>query len=122
MSSFVLLGSIASIISAVSSVISIVVLAFVLLGAFLAYRRGFARSTLRLGTLIATIVLAVIGTSFLKGLVGGFFEGTVNDVLAEEGLTSITEASCCLAIQTFHISKSKLPQIWSSFIHRIFFS
>ncbi|MBR6769216.1 MAG: CvpA family protein [Clostridia bacterium] len=93
MSSFVLLGSIASIISAVSSVISIVVLAFVLLGAFLAYRRGFARSALRLDTLIATIVLAVIGTSFLKGLVGGFFEGTVNDVLAEEGLTSITEAS-----------------------------
>lgn len=97
MISSVLLGSVASIISTVSSVLSLVILALVVLGALWALKRGFARSLLRLATLIATIVLSLIGALFLKDTVGGLLESFVNDMLSDMlsggSFTAITEAS-----------------------------
>jgi len=93
MSSFVLLGSVASIISTVSLVLSIVVLAFVLLGAFLAYRRGLVRSALRLGTVILAAVIALIVAIFLKDTIGSLFESAVHGALDGEGFAAITDAS-----------------------------
>ena len=93
MNSFVLLGSISSILSTVSMAISLVVLALVVLGALWALKRGFARSALRLGTVICSIILALIGATFLKDLVGSLLQGLVNDMLSGEGFAAIMDAS-----------------------------
>lgn len=92
MNSPILLGSIASIISTVSLVISIVVIGFVALGAFLAFRRGFLRASLRLATLLLTIAIALLGAIFLKDVIGGLFESLVDSILGT-GSASIIESS-----------------------------
>jgi len=93
MSSFVLLGSIASIISTVSLVLTLVVLAIVALSVFFAYRRGLLRSALRLGTVVVAAVIALVVSIFLKDTIGNLFSGLLDSVLGGDGVGAITEAS-----------------------------
>lgn len=91
MNSPVLLGNIAGILSTASLVISILVFGLFALGIFLAGKRGLTLSLLRFGMLIVSLVLALFGTTFLKGYVGSFLESTLQQYLGK--FKSITEAS-----------------------------
>lgn len=93
MSSTILLGNISGILSTASLILTLVILAFVALGTFLAYRRGLVRTALRLGTLITAIAFSLLGAYLLKDAIGSLLEGLLGDVVS----TSLTEASPTLA-------------------------